>query len=149
MNYSEKFKESMVTKMLSSNDINVRELCEENGISKSALYKWKNEYASKVAIRKDKMPGDWLLSEKFNAIIECSKLSEQDLGQWLRKNGLQSEHLKIWEEEMKKPKLRQDKKELTLAKKKIKDLEKEVHRKDKALAEVSALSAGHSCLTLS
>ena len=78
--------------------------------------------------------------QKFNALLEAAALPEEKLGRWLREKGLRSEHLEVWQEEMKKE-LDQQKKnqELKEAKKRIKELERELNRKDKALAEMTAL----------
>ena len=72
--------------------------------------------------------------------MEAAALPEEKLGRWLREKGLRSEHLEVWQEEMKKE-LDQQKKnqELKEAKKRIKELERELNRKDKALAEMTAL----------
>ena len=67
-------------------------------------------------------------------------MPEKETGYWLRKNGLKSEHLKIWEKEiLKMTTSTQYKNEIKNLKKQNFELEKELKTKDKALAEVTAL----------
>ena len=64
------------------------------------------------------------------------------IGTWLREKGLHSEHLTLWEQEIKDTLKNEDnalKLENQNLKKKQKELEKELHRKEKALAEMAAL----------
>jgi transposase len=79
----------------------------------------------------------------MQAVLESSQLSEEDLGAFLRKNGLHESNLKQWRLEMlgglqgSKPKKKSKGKSAEA--KRIRQLEKEVNRKDKALAETAAL----------
>jgi transposase len=60
------------------------------------------------------------------------------------KKGLHTEHLQLWQQELRDTvaeKSNKDKQDLKDAKKRIKELEKELNRKDKALAEMAALVA--------
>ncbi len=86
-----------------------------------------------------KRPQDWSPQEKLTAVMEADGLSEVELGSWLRRKGLTEEHLRQW-------------RELALSgfgaratrgggedRKRVKELERELKRKDKALAETAAL----------
>ena len=82
--------------------------------------------------------------EKFQLVLEAAGIPEEQLGGWIREKGLHSEHLQLWQQELRETvseKDTQHKQELKEAKKKIKQLEKELNRKDKALAEMAALIA--------
>ena len=81
-------------------------------------------------------------SENILKIIsETYSLNEEDLGLYLRKNGLYSAQIAEWRASiltsMNRPKIYINKKDARDSK--IKDLEKDLFKKDKALAEVSAL----------
>jgi type I restriction-modification system DNA methylase subunit len=86
-------------------------------------------------------------NSKFSAdnilkiISETYSLNEVDLGVYLRKNGLHSNQLSEWRSgilsSMNQPKQSLNKKDERDLK--IKDLEKNLRKKDAALAEVSAL----------
>jgi hypothetical protein len=74
--------------------------------------------------------------------MEASRLSDEALGAFLRERGLHSEHLTLWDQELremvtdKEDKRSKETKEL---KRRVRQLEKELARKDKALAETAAL----------
>ncbi len=91
----------------------------------------------------DKTPDEWTLPEKNEAIIEAAGLSPEEQGEWLRKKGLHSGHLTLWKKEIQEALSGLSSgisaKEKQEFKKQIKDLEKDIRRKDKALAEMSAL----------
>lgn len=40
------------------------------------------------------------LTEKFSLLLESRGLADEELGSWLRQNGLHSEHLSVWEREV-------------------------------------------------
>lgn len=78
----------------------------------------------------------------MSLIFESKSLSPEAKGEWLRKNGIHSEHLVLWEQELRDQvnnKASKDKETIKKLKKKNRDLEKELERKEKALAEMAAL----------
>lgn len=91
----------------------------------------------------EKTPEDWTLPEKNKALIEAAGLSPEEQGEWLRKNGLHSGHLTLWGKEIQEALTGLSSgisvKEKQEFRKQISILEKEIRRKDKALAEMSAL----------
>jgi transposase len=142
MFYAENFKKTMVQKLLLPGGPSVLTLSRESGVSEQSLYNWKTKYQNGVTGEPGyhRSPRQWRDEDKYDALLEAARLTGEDLGKWLREKGLRSEHIEIWRHEMKKN-LNQQKKntELKEAKNRIKELERELHRKDKALAEMSAL----------
>jgi transposase len=142
MLYTESFKRAMVQKLLIPGGPTILELSREVGVSDQSLYNWKEKYQNKGSKYPDqiKSPRQWTETDKYEALLEAARLTGEDLGKWLREKGLRSEHIEKWRHEMKKN-LNQQKKNTDLkeAKNRIKELERELHRKDKALAEMSAL----------
>lgn len=147
MQYSQEFKEEMVKKMLLPGGPSALALAQEVGISQSALSRWKRklgESVSKGTPKKKRRPQDWSPEERLEAIIETATMNEEDLGRYLRRQGLRSEDLTQWRNEALEamsPKRRGRPKvdpELLKVRKQNKDLEKQLHRKDKALSEASA-----------
>ena len=146
MRYSQGFKESILKKVVPPESKSVAEVSRETGVATWTIYQWKR------AARDGKLtdtggelrPGDRSPAEKLRLLLEGSGLEEQQRGAWLREQGLHSEHLTVWEQELrdivtdKDQKLRQ---ELAETKKKLKRTEQELARKDKALAEMAALLA--------
>jgi transposase-like protein len=91
---------------------------------------------------KRRRPNDRPAAEKLKLVIEASALSDEELGEFLRKNGIHSAQLEQWRQDAiaglgtapRKPSGKQ-----TPEAKRIRELERELRRKDKALAETAAL----------
>ena|SRR4030065_341124 len=138
MEFSEGFKRSVVEKLLTPGGKGISELSKEIGVSNQTLYNWRDRYINKDAIPKS--PRKWNMKDKYSAVIEAAGLTGEELGKWLRKTGLHSDHLDIWRKEIEQmvssPK---DKEEIRKLKAENKQLKKELLRKEKALAETAAL----------
>jgi transposase-like protein len=139
MKYSHDFKENVVQKALSRN--NVREVSEETGVTAWSIYQWIKQFKSGNITADGSGPKGYSLNKKQMLLLEAQSIPDEDQGEWLRKNGLHSDHLNKWRDEIfdMMNKKNEDKIEIRKAKAKIKELEKEINRKDKALAEVTAL----------
>ena len=90
------------------------------------------------------MRGDVSPEEKLAVVLEAASLTDEQLGSFLRRKGLHETHLQQWRIQMlnglgKTPKRKTKVKSNKVQTKKLKDLEKELRRKDKALAETAAL----------
>ena len=90
-------------------------------------------------------PEGWSSRDKLAAVLETAALSEADLGEYCRKRGLYPAQITAWRTTCEQAndgdrastvRLGQASKE---EKKRIKDLERELARKDRALAETAAL----------
>lgn len=139
--HSKEFRDSLVKKILSRGNRSVREVCEDAGVSHRTAANWiySRGSASDMKIKKDSKK--WSPEQKLKALIETASLSESEMGVYLRKEGLFSKQLEEWKAEFlssmnssAKPRLAKDDRD-----QKIKSLEREILRKDKALAEASAL----------
>jgi len=91
--------------------------------------------------KKEKSPHRWSAEERWRVILEASSLSEDDLGAFLRRKGLHVSQLEEWRKSAMESLAVQKSKRRVVSKemKRIRELEKELRRKDKALAEVTAL----------
>ena len=91
-----------------------------------------------------KRPSNLKPEEKLKIVNEAASLSDEQLGAFLRSKGIHETHLEQWRLQMlgglgkteKKPKTNSTE---TKRIKRIRELEKELKRKDKALAETAAL----------
>jgi len=138
------FKKEAVKKFHSRGARPVELIAEEMGISKSILYKWAKEFGiSADMTNKTKQPNKKSAEEKLNLIISFEKTDELSRGEFLRQNGIKAEYLEEWKRQIKESlnpsKLAPSRSDLAIAKKKVIELEKELARKNKALAETSAL----------
>jgi transcriptional regulator with XRE-family HTH domain len=136
----------MVERLRGPQGLSANALSREIGIGQPTLSRWLRD-ASRVASKErseqmspaKKRPSDWTAAEKLRAVSEAASIDEAELGEWLRLKGLKEEHLKQWRMlalagiEARLPK------NATAEQKRIFELERELQRKDKALAETAAL----------
>lgn len=157
MRYSEAFKEKMVQKMAGPNGRSATSLSEDVGVPQATLSRWLKQAGTVPAVSKrkttkkrrspvstaPKRPQDWSAEQKLRAVLQAAALSDDELGEFLRREGLHEAHLEQWREQLTKaaPEVfgsRRRKKPSAEAKR-IRELEKELRRKEKALAEAAAL----------
>ena len=136
--YSQAFKSNMVRKMLAPDAVSANALAAETGLNQSTLSRWLKD-ARSVGVM-DKPAKKWTPSEKLRAVIEAGALSDDKLGEFLRREGLHEAQVREWRAmaessfvEVARPS------KPSPESKRIKELEWEVLRKDKALAEAAAL----------
>jgi len=144
--YTEEQKEAMVSKLLPPNNMTIPELSAQSGIPQTTLYGWRTRALKKNNPKDGKANKKTMTSSnKFHIVMETYTLSEYDLARYCRKNGLYVDDVKKWRSDLessldKEPNaVKEVKEELSDEKKKNKHLEKELNRKEKALAEAAAL----------
>ena len=143
--YSEAFKTKMVKKMLGSNGRSATALSMQVGISQATLSRWLREACTMPRMNKTNGKSKakkWTTMEKLRVVVEASQLSDEELGAFLRREGIHEAQLQEWRkvaEETFAGDSRRKGRKASREAKKIKALERDLHRKDKALAEVSAL----------
>jgi len=91
-----------------------------------------------------KSPKQWNPEEKLAAVLEAASLTDEQLGDFLRRKGLHETYLQQWRIQMldglgKKPAGKPKAKPNKAQANQVRELEKELRRKDKALAETAAL----------
>ena len=141
-NYSDTVKEAMVVKLTSLHAPSATALAQEVNIPQSTLSRWVREYGTigrGGGTMKERRPQDWTAEEKLNAILEYEKLNEEERGKYLRERGLHSIHIEQWKEAIIRGLQSSKSNKKDSGQKRIKELEKELRRKDKALAETAAL----------
>jgi len=146
MKYSQGFRNAVIQQVLPPNNRSVASVAKERGISPITIHSWikrlKDGTLDIDHEGPDVSPNQRNIVEKFQLIMESKSLSEEDLGEWIRKHGLHSEHLTLWERELEgfvKNKDQDLKTENAQLKKEIKDLKKEAKRDKAAMAEALAL----------
>ncbi len=140
--YTDDFREAMVKKMSGPDGKSATTLALEVGVSQSTLSAWKRRYGRLGAVGLEgamgKRAAKWGPEEKLRAVLEYEKLDEESRGKYLREHGLYSVDIERWRSEMlaavgKQPKVRDAQGQ------RIRELEAELRRKEKALAETAAL----------
>ena len=145
--YTDEQKESLIKRMFPPENITASQLSRESGISKSALTTWKNRTSQVGQVKNRNINSHKELSsrEKFLVVMETYSMPEIKLSEYCRSKGLYVEQVKKWRETCmnsngQEQEISKDlKAELQEEKKKSKSLEKDLNRKDKALAETAAL----------
>jgi transposase-like protein len=142
-NYSREFKEAIVSKIVNRGNQTVAQVCEAEGIGKATATNWLRN-ATMPAMNKKTKSKKWSAKEKLRAVGETLSASETEIGTFLRREGLHSQQLQEWQEQAlssleSTTKSSPSREEFEALAKQIKELERELLRKDKALAEASAL----------
>lgn len=146
MNYTESFKAKMVQRMTPPDAMSAMRLSKEVGVSQSQLSRWLRDARSVVPMAKK--PSERAvegrtraMEEKLRIVMEAAAIPPNELGAYLRREGVHEAELEQWRTAVKsafegsapKPAGR------GTEAKRIKDLERELRRKEKALAEAAAL----------
>lgn len=143
MKYSRRMKESVLRKVLPPESRSVSEVAMEMGISEQTIYSWKRQAENgTLPMECTGSPRETVQLERYNLLLESKSLGEGELGVWLREKGLHSEHLTLWQQEIQDTLSNKDTaliEENRRLKKEKKELERELRRKEKALAEMAAL----------
>ena len=100
MEYSEQFKEAAVEKFLLRGSKGASEICRDLGISTAAIYRWSRKCGRTPKMNEPRGPQDLSLEQKYKAVFEYEKLAEEKRGEFLRREGLHSDHLVKWEKEI-------------------------------------------------
>lgn len=143
---SSQFKEAILTK-LSQSGLSVRKFAAQEGINLSTLYSWQKQFnTSGLSVTKVSSSDKWSSEEKFSVVLETATLSAVELSEYCRVKGLYPEQIKAWKlaciagntatKQVKRVKTTPEQKS---DKNRIKELERELRRKEKALAETAAL----------
>jgi transposase len=147
--YSAAFRSKMVAKLTGPHAKTATALAEETGLAQATLSRWLKEASTlRRKMPTDdsdtpaprKQPQEWSPEEKLAVVLEASGLSEGELGAYLRGKGIHAALLDEWRQQAlaglrgteRASKLQTESKE-------VRELKRELQRKDKALAETAAL----------
>lgn len=139
----------MVSRLVGPHAMSATALSKETGLAQATLSRWLKEASTleRAMPPKDedttpssKQLQEWTPEEKFAVVLEAAGMSEAELGVLLRRKGLTTAILDEWREQAMTG-LRGAKQvsSVVVGSKRIKELEREVARKDKALAEAAAI----------
>jgi transposase len=140
--YSDELKSSIIAKMLPPSEVSVPEIAAETGIPKDTLYAWRIKARGRAKPVSNK---SGLSSEdKFNIVIETASMNQEELNAYCRRKGLYPEQIEKWRRQCTKANeavgpTRADREKARQQERQIKQLQTELRRKEKALAEAAAL----------
>lgn len=142
MAYTEELKTSMVSRMLSGTSATA--LSKETGVPQPTLSTWFRNRSRLRGVKSGsptpRRPEDWTPEEKLRAVNEAGSVPDAELGAWLRRNGLHEAQLEAWRRAAleglapQKPTAKR-----SAEARRVRELERELQRKEKALAEAAAL----------
>ena len=141
--FSEEQKRMWVKKFLSRGSKSIDVFCRENALSSSIVYKWVATYGKTDDMKPlTRTPQNWTPEEKFKAVMAFDSLPVEEQGAYLRREGVHADHIEMWREKMQKslePESTDKRSERGELIYKIQGLEKDLLRKEKALAEAAAI----------
>ena len=142
--HSPAFVEQALVKVFSRGGRSVQAVADDINVSYHTLKNWmtRKVVAEKNApAAKEKRPQDWSAQEQLMALHETHAMTGETLSAWCREHGIFSHHLKEWQAAFcaDKKSAPADSKALRSLKDDNERLQREVLRKDKALAEAAAL----------
>ena len=138
--YGQAFRDRIVARLLPPESATIDVVSREVGVSVGTLERWRAQALA--------APGEltssqrWTLAARLEAVITTAAMDEAARSAWCREQGLYPAELEAWKRDaiagLGEPRTasaveaRQDRR-------RVKELERELHRKDKALAETAAL----------
>lgn len=146
--YSPEYKRGLAEKVFTSPGKSIEELSKEFNVSRASLFRWVKCYGAESAgiVKRVSSYKGWSVAQKLRVLLETQSLGDQELGEYLRKNGLYYATLVDWKADI-LDEVKKNSKENKLPKaessylRKIRELERELKMKDKALREATALLA--------
>lgn len=151
MAYPSDVKESIMRMLYSPNAPSLRSISRDFGVPKSTIQVWMKQVGMMSSRQVNSADKDkyWSPQVKLEAVIKSTSLSEEDYGEFLRKNGLYSSLVTQWKEKTleslvsvnsrQREQQREVSNESVRRSGEYKELKKELERKEKALAEITAL----------
>ena len=141
--YGQAYKDRVVARLLPPESSSVEHVSREVGVSAATLERWRadalaNGSGDRTGIGSQR----WTAVARLHAVITTAAMDEATRSAWCREHGLYPAELDSWKQDaiagLGEPRAasaaeaRQDRR-------RVKELERELHRKDKALAETAAL----------
>ena len=140
----------MIQKLRSPRGPSAVELAEKVGVHHGTLSRWLKEATTLPSVTEDEQertrraparsgrrPEDWPPEDKLRAIEEARGLEGEALGAFLRRQGLHEADLAAWRRQAEQA--LGGRRQRSAEQKRMRKLESELKRKDKALAEAAAL----------
>jgi hypothetical protein len=151
--HTEAFKRKLVQRMLMPSGPSANRLSQEVGIGQPTLSRWLREATTLEPVTKrrkrskqstttsaPRRPEERSAEEKLRLVLEAGGLADAELGEFLRRHGVHEADLAAWREAALgglgvQPAVSTRSNDA----RRVRELEKELRRKDKALAETAAL----------
>ena len=137
--YGQAYKERIVGRLLPPESAAIEAVSREVGVSVATLERWR---ATALADGAGSGQPRWTAAARLEAVIATAAMDEATRGAWCRGQGLYPAELEAWKRDaiagLGEPRAASEV-EARQDRRRVKELERELHRKDKALAETAAL----------
>ena len=147
--YSQERREAVLTKLLPPHNWPVTDVAREEGICTATLYNWlKSAKARRVAVPGSgkKNADQWSGEAKLAVVLEAAGMNAEELSAYCRRKGLYPEQIERWKracvdgaDGVTATDAATQRQELQKLRRQKRQLEQQLRRKDKALAESAAL----------
>lgn len=143
MQHPESLRNRVIERALSGG-LSQEALAKEFGVSRSSIQNWLRQYrqsGGQSVPSKEKSPQSWIRSQRLDALLETHTMSDEERSAWCRRHGVHTHQLEQWRQEL----IASDAgsagsaTETRSLRHENKALKKELRRKEKALAETTAL----------
>ena len=140
--YTPAFKEQALKKVFQRGDRTILAIAQDLNMNVGTLKNWMKTVSkanTKPIGSGKKRPLDWSLSDRMTALLDSHALDSDALQSWCREKGVFSHQLTQWRTDFCRPTVNEDGQLIRTLKDENKRLERELNRKEKALAEAAAL----------
>ena len=139
--YGKVFKDRAVARLLPPESAPVQMVSQELGVSVATLERWRADALSTPVRDRGRV---WTAAARLHAVITTAAMDESQRSAWCREKGVYPTELEQWKQNAvaalgETPEERASPQETRDSRKRIKELERDLRRKDKALAETTAL----------
>ena len=133
------FKNRALARLLAPENASVEVVAQQVGVLPGTLRRWRDESPSKPARERA-----WTAAARFDAVLSTATMDEASKSAWCRAQGVYPQDLEGWRQSataaLSDPGAQQaEPKQAQQDKRRIKELERELLRKERALAETAAL----------
>ena len=137
--YGQAFKDKAVARLLPPESASLESVARDLSISAPTLERWRADALSRPARGRA-----WTAAARFEAVLVTAAMDEAGKSAWCRERGVYPQELEQWRQAatqaLAEPEdARASHRETKADRRRIKELERELRRKDKALAETAAL----------
>lgn len=145
MKYTQEKKEHALALMSAPKNRPVAEVSHQTGVPEATLYLWRKQArsAGRAVPGDGANPEQWSGADKLAIVLETAPLGEAELSEYCRRRGLYVEQISRWRDEAQAALGRQERAARDVSRqhdrKRIRELERDLRRKEKALAETAAL----------
>ena len=137
--YGQAFKDRAVARLLPPESASPEAVAQEIGVSADTLERWRSQALAKPAAERV-----WTAAARMEVVIATAALDESARSAWCREHGVYPQQLQQWRhsatQALAQPEeARASPQQTKHDRRRIKELERELRRKEKALAEAAAL----------